>query len=428
MIDKGPVLLDIADGIARLRLNRPDAANGMSAELLSALCDAIMVCHGQPDLRVLLLSGEGTNFCAGGDVSAFASKGEKLPDYIRQATAYLQNAVTGLLRLEAPVITSVQGFAAGGGGFGLVCASDIVIAGESAKFLAGATRVAMAPDAGVSVTLSRLVGLRRAMSILLTNPVISARRGAGYGHRHQGRSGCRTRRGVARDGAGTGGRCAEGAGRDQAAGLGRDRHSASSNACRKKRAPCPNCLGWPTRGKGSPPSSSGASPSLRDASQCRPPARVPFGRLDGRRAFVSGGAQGIGAAIVRSFADAGAHVVIADLDIDNGIRSCRAGWCDRGSSRCRRHRHGAGDHGAARAVRYRRQQCRRRPACVLHRHDAGRLGQAARGQSGLGLCLHPRRAAGDAGGRLRAHHQHHLGSRRGWARRVARSIPPPRAA
>jgi 2-(1,2-epoxy-1,2-dihydrophenyl)acetyl-CoA isomerase len=174
MIDKGPVLLDIADGIARLRLNRPDAANGMSAELLSALCDAIMVCHGQPDLRVLILSGEGANFCAGGDVRAFASKGEELPAYIRQATAYLQNAVTGLLRLEAPVIASVHGFAAGGGGFGLVCASDIVIAGASAKFLAGATRVAMAPDAGVSVTLSRLVGLRRAMSILLTNPVITA--------------------------------------------------------------------------------------------------------------------------------------------------------------------------------------------------------------------------------------------------------------
>jgi len=174
MIDKGPVLLDITEGIARLRLNRPDAANGMSAELLSALCDAIMVCHGHPDLRVVLLSGEGANFCAGGDVRTFASKGEKLPDYIRQATAYLQNAVTGLLRLEAPVIASVQGFAAGGGGFGLVCASDIVIAAESAKFLAGATRVAMAPDAGVSVTLSRLVGLRRAMSILLTNPVIPA--------------------------------------------------------------------------------------------------------------------------------------------------------------------------------------------------------------------------------------------------------------
>ena len=133
-----------------------------------------MVCTGLRDLPVVLLTGEAPIFWPGGDVRAFASKGEKLPDYIRQATAYLQNAVTGLLRLEAPVIASVQGFAAGGGGFGLVCASDIVIAAESAKFLAGATRVAMAPDAGVSVTLSRLVGLRRAMSILLTNPVIPA--------------------------------------------------------------------------------------------------------------------------------------------------------------------------------------------------------------------------------------------------------------
>src|SRR5260221_11418485 len=145
MIDKGPVLLEVADGGARLRLNRTDAANGMSAELLSALCDAIMVCHGAPDLRVLLLSGEGTNFCAGGDVRDFASKGEKLPDYIRQATAYLQNAVTGLLRLEAPVITSVQGFAAGGGGFGPVCASAILTAGESSQFPPRRTPVCTAP-------------------------------------------------------------------------------------------------------------------------------------------------------------------------------------------------------------------------------------------------------------------------------------------
>ncbi len=62
---KGPVLLDIADGITRLRLNRPDAANGMSAELPSALCDAIMVCHGRPDLRVLLLSRRGDEFLRG---------------------------------------------------------------------------------------------------------------------------------------------------------------------------------------------------------------------------------------------------------------------------------------------------------------------------------------------------------------------------
>lgn len=174
LIDEGPVLLSVQDGIARIRLNRPDAANGMSVDLLKALYDAIMRCHGTPGIRVLLITGEGKNFCAGGDVQAFASKGEDLPDYVRPATAYLQDAVMSLSRLQAPVIVAVQGFAAGGGGFGLVCAADMVIAAAGAKFLAGATRVAMAPDAGVSVTLPRLVGMRKATEILLTNPVIDA--------------------------------------------------------------------------------------------------------------------------------------------------------------------------------------------------------------------------------------------------------------
>jgi 2-(1,2-epoxy-1,2-dihydrophenyl)acetyl-CoA isomerase len=170
----GPVLLTIDHGLAHVRLNRPEAANGMNLELLRALNDALMACHGAADVRAVLLTGEGDNFCAGGDVRAFADMGERLPEYVRPATAYLQQAVGTMVRLAAPVVVGVQGFAAGGGGFGLVCAADVVIAAEGAKFLAGATRVAMAPDAGVSVTLSRLVGFRRAMEILLTNPTLGA--------------------------------------------------------------------------------------------------------------------------------------------------------------------------------------------------------------------------------------------------------------
>ena len=71
-------------------------------------------------------------------------------------------------------MTVVQGAATGGGGFGLVCASDIVLAGPRAKFMLGATRVGMAPDAGLSVTLTRLVGLRQALRIALTNPMLDA--------------------------------------------------------------------------------------------------------------------------------------------------------------------------------------------------------------------------------------------------------------
>jgi 2-(1,2-epoxy-1,2-dihydrophenyl)acetyl-CoA isomerase len=169
------VLFDLDDdGVGHLRLNRPDASNGLDVPMLRALYDALMLATAQPGLRALLLSGEGRHFCAGGDVKTFASKGEQLPDYLREATSWLQICATALMRLPAPVVAQVHGFAAGGGGFGLVCASDLVVAGESAKFLLGATRVGMAPDAGGSVTLQRLVGLRKAMEIALTNPTISA--------------------------------------------------------------------------------------------------------------------------------------------------------------------------------------------------------------------------------------------------------------
>ena len=152
LIDSGPVLLGLDGNIARLRLNRPKSSNGISIALLEALHAAVMACHGEPRIRAVLLTGEGPNFCAGGDVKEFASKGEGLPDFLRQATAYLQVSAAGLIHLDAPVIAAVQGYAAGGGGLGLVCASDFVVAAQSAKFMAGATRVGMAPDGGVSVT------------------------------------------------------------------------------------------------------------------------------------------------------------------------------------------------------------------------------------------------------------------------------------
>lgn len=175
LIDSGPVLLDLdEDGVARIRLNRPDASNGMNVEFLTALHDAVLRCHGEPRVRAVILSGEGPNFCAGGDVRTFASKGDALPDYLREATAWLQLAASALIQLRAPVVAAVHGFAAGGGGLGLVCASDFVVAAESAKFMSGAVRVGMAPDAGVSVTLTQLVGLRKAMEILLTNPTLTA--------------------------------------------------------------------------------------------------------------------------------------------------------------------------------------------------------------------------------------------------------------
>ena len=174
LIAEGAALLYVQNGVGHLQLNRPESANGLDIPTLEGLYRALMACHGDKRIRVVLLTGAGANFCAGGDVHTFASKGEDLPEYIRQATIHLQTAINAMVHLDAPVIAAVQGFAAGGGGMGLVCASDIVFAGESTKFLAGATRVAMAPDAGLSVTLPRLIGPRKAAEILLMNPTMDA--------------------------------------------------------------------------------------------------------------------------------------------------------------------------------------------------------------------------------------------------------------
>jgi 2-(1,2-epoxy-1,2-dihydrophenyl)acetyl-CoA isomerase len=167
-----PVLLDIDQGVTHLRLNRPEASNALDIELLKALHAALIESQ---TAHVVLLTGEGRNFCAGGDVKTFAAQGERLPDYLREATEWLARCASALINLRAPVVTAVQGYAAGGGGLGLVCASDLVIAAESARFLLGATRVAMAPDAGATVTLAQIIGFRRAMELALTDRELDAK-------------------------------------------------------------------------------------------------------------------------------------------------------------------------------------------------------------------------------------------------------------
>jgi 2-(1,2-epoxy-1,2-dihydrophenyl)acetyl-CoA isomerase len=170
--------LEESTGLARLRLNRPESSNALNMELLAELYEALVRCG---TAKAVLLTGEGKNFCAGGDVKTFAAQGERLPEYIRAATIRLADCARAMIELDAPVVTAVHGWATGGGGLGLVCASDLVIAAESARFMLGATRVGMAPDAGATVTLAQAVGVKRAMELALTNRAIDAREAAEIG-------------------------------------------------------------------------------------------------------------------------------------------------------------------------------------------------------------------------------------------------------
>jgi 2-(1,2-epoxy-1,2-dihydrophenyl)acetyl-CoA isomerase len=180
LVSEGPALLTLEGNVARLTLNRPDAANGLDMQMLEGIRTCLRRCI-DARVRVVLLTGRGPHFCAGGDVHAFVAQGAALPQYIRRATGLLQEVIAALIRLDAPVVAAVQGYAAGGGGLGLVCACDLVFAAQSAKFLAGATRVGMAPDAGLSVTLPRLVGARKSAEFLLTNSTWNAQEALSHG-------------------------------------------------------------------------------------------------------------------------------------------------------------------------------------------------------------------------------------------------------
>ncbi|MDP9085436.1 MAG: enoyl-CoA hydratase/isomerase family protein [Pseudomonadota bacterium] len=169
----GPVLLEIDGPIATIRLNRPDAGNAIDVALAQAFLEAVIRSESDPAARSLLLTGSGSMFCAGGDVNAFAAAGDGVRALIDSITTPLHDAIARLMRMPKPVITVVNG-AAAGAGLGLAVLGDVAIAAKSAKFAAGYGGLGVTPDAGVSWLLPKLVGLRQAQRLLLTTERLSA--------------------------------------------------------------------------------------------------------------------------------------------------------------------------------------------------------------------------------------------------------------
>lgn len=177
----GTIRLEVADGVARLELHRPDAANAIDLELATELERATAELAGDNGVRVVLLTGAGARFCGGGDVSSFADTDPSaLPALLAEITAHLHPAVEQLVALDAPVIAAVQGSAAGAG-FGLMLAADLVVATRSAKFVMAYTGIGLSPDGSSSWFLPRIVGLRRATELTLTNRVLTAEEALAWG-------------------------------------------------------------------------------------------------------------------------------------------------------------------------------------------------------------------------------------------------------
>lgn len=174
------LLFDVKDSIAHITLNRPTAANSINLDLAKDLMYAVLRCDEDPDIRTVLVSGAGNLFCGGGDLKDFKAKGEQLPYYVKEVTAYLHSAISRMTRMAPIVVAAVHG-AAAGAGMSLAIACDFVIAAEAARFTVAYTRIALTPDGSMSYFLPRIVGLRRALELTLTNRVLTAHEALEWG-------------------------------------------------------------------------------------------------------------------------------------------------------------------------------------------------------------------------------------------------------
>ena len=167
-----PVTLDIEEGIALLRLNRPERRNAISLEMRAALRDILQQADGDPDIRALILCGSGGSFCAGGDIDDMATLGTD-GEAARWRMRLAGQIALLLAGLDVPVIAAVDG-PAYGAGFGFAMAADIVLVSPAARFCASFGRLGLVADAGLHHSLPRRVGLGMAKRLIFSAREVGA--------------------------------------------------------------------------------------------------------------------------------------------------------------------------------------------------------------------------------------------------------------
>jgi len=168
------------DGIATLTMNRPEARNALTGEMLSALSEAVSRLAADPKVRVVVLTGAGGAFCAGGDVKGFAAATSRAPSAgggfnMEQRIHGLRGGMEvcrWLHEMPKPTLAVIPGPAAGAG-LSLALACDLRIAAEDAKLTTAFSKVGLSGDYGGTYFLTHLVGAAKARELYFTADVIT---------------------------------------------------------------------------------------------------------------------------------------------------------------------------------------------------------------------------------------------------------------
>jgi 2-(1,2-epoxy-1,2-dihydrophenyl)acetyl-CoA isomerase len=175
------ILFEIANGAARLTLNRPDRLNSFTVQMHGEVAEALSQVEQDDGVRALLITGAGRGFCAGQDLSdrAVAPGGEGV-DLGESLENRYNPLIRRLMNLPKPAVCAVNGVAAGAGA-NIAFAADIVFAAKSAKFIQSFANIGLVPDSGGTWILPRLAGHARAMGLALTGAPITAEQAESWG-------------------------------------------------------------------------------------------------------------------------------------------------------------------------------------------------------------------------------------------------------
>ncbi|GAA1668785.1 enoyl-CoA hydratase [Citricoccus zhacaiensis] len=167
------VTLTVTEQVGHLELSRPEARNAMDPDFVRDFGDALDQAVSRPDIRALLVTGQGPSFCVGGDLSYFTSHPDTLEEDLGWMVDHWHEVLGRFASIDLPVITAVHGGTAGGG-LGMVWCADHVIAAEDTRIAAGFADIGLSGDGGASWYLPRLVGHRRAQAMILDNVPVDA--------------------------------------------------------------------------------------------------------------------------------------------------------------------------------------------------------------------------------------------------------------
>ena len=179
-MDYKTLSFELKNHVAHLTLNRPDNANALNMQMGKELLDVSIRCDEDSSIRVVLLTGAGKMFAAGGDLKSFQMMGDEISRGLKELTTYFHAMISRFARMNAPVVVAVNGVAAGAG-FSLAVAGDLVLAAQSAQFVMAYTAAGLTPDGSSSYFLPRLIGLRRTQELMLTNRRLSAQEALEWG-------------------------------------------------------------------------------------------------------------------------------------------------------------------------------------------------------------------------------------------------------